>query len=104
MKIATVLGIFAVSMCLGVAACSDSSSGTTQGNTGQNEETKKKIPLPPRQQIECAKPGAGSCAEDCCDGDNPFPDGGDGCPAWLKANSCERGISNREPNLFAPRE
>jgi hypothetical protein len=105
MKRAIALGIFAVSMLLGVAACSDGSSGTTQGNTGQKE---KKIPVPPRQDLLCAATSEDTCAEDCCNADrSPNPSGGKACKAWLGNDpiaKCKQGVSKREPNFMAPLE
>jgi len=106
MKRAIALGILVCASLLGPVSCSDDSSGTTQGNTGQKE---KKIPVPPPRQLECQRPDAETCSEDCCPNRTPTQDfkTNPGCKAWLGSDpvaKCKAGVSDRDLNLFAPRE
>ena len=105
MKLGVVLGILAATCAVGVIACSNDSSGSTQGSTGPTEEEqpKEKIPVPPRDQLQCASAVGDTCSTDCCSGGKPREDldldEHPGCKAYLGSapEKCGEGLSGVGP-------
>jgi hypothetical protein len=109
MKLGVVLGILAATCSVGVIACSNDSSGSTQGNTGQEEQPKEKKPPPPPAELQCMRPDGDSCSTDCCSGGEPIkgldPDEYPGCKAYVESTpeKCGKGLSGVGPkSIGAP--